>query len=314
MPKVSVIVPVYNAEKYLERCVESLVNQTFADLEVILVDDGSKDASPQICDRLAAADARVKVLHCANAGVSTARNRGIDAASGEFLSFVDSDDYMSLDAYEKLLSADADLVYCDYAEVYEGNEIVHKSYPVGANRDETIHNMLSAGPRGGNIFNFALVRKSLLDKEGIRFPSHFKRGEDFWFAIHCFVTAKTIAHADAVYYYDCAVTSSATHNETVSTDASYLAFIDECIDYMRIKGCWDEYKKEIYWRILLEKTIWVTSPKYFKCYRDIHPEANAFVDSCPFLGRGIQLLLHAVGSDRSLCAKLLLLVNRIRNV
>ena len=103
--KVSIIVPVYNVEKYLPRCVASLRAQTLADIEIILVDDGSPDGCPQMCDRFAAEDARIRVVHKANGGLSSARNAGIDAAAGQYLGFVDSDDAVSPDMYEKMVAA-----------------------------------------------------------------------------------------------------------------------------------------------------------------------------------------------------------------
>lgn len=93
MPQISVIVPVYNAEKSLNRCVDSILAQTFTDFELILVNDGSKDSSGQICDRYVLSDPRVRVIHKSNGGVSSARNLGLDAAGCEFITFCDSDDY-----------------------------------------------------------------------------------------------------------------------------------------------------------------------------------------------------------------------------
>ena len=101
-PLISVIVPVYRVEEYLERCVKSILSQTYKNLEVILVDDGSPDQCPAICDAWAEKDARVKVIHQENKGLSGARNAGIDAASGEYLAFVDSDDYVSPHFIEEL--------------------------------------------------------------------------------------------------------------------------------------------------------------------------------------------------------------------
>lgn len=101
MPKVSVIVPVYNAEKYLQECVDSILRQTLADLELILVDDGSTDSSPALCDWYAEQDARVKVIHKPNGRAASARNAGIRAASGDYVAFVDSDDWVSPEMYEK---------------------------------------------------------------------------------------------------------------------------------------------------------------------------------------------------------------------
>lgn len=103
MPKISFIVPVYGVEKYIHQCVDSILGQTYTDFELILVDDGSPDNCPQICDEYAAKDVRVTVIHKKNAGVSEARNTGIDAASGEWAYFVDSDDWIELDACERLM-------------------------------------------------------------------------------------------------------------------------------------------------------------------------------------------------------------------
>ena len=101
-PKISVVIPVYNMEKYLKRCLDSIINQTFQDIEIIMVDDGSKDSSGKICDEYKALDDRVKVIHKQNAGLGFARNSGMEIATGEYISFVDSDDYIELDMYEKL--------------------------------------------------------------------------------------------------------------------------------------------------------------------------------------------------------------------
>ena len=113
-PKVSVIVPVYNTEKYLKRCLDSLMGQTLKDLEIILVDDGSKEPCALLCDEFAQKDSRIKVIHKANAGAGFARNAGLAVATGEYIGFVDSDDFVDLQMYEKLYEAavhyDADLV------------------------------------------------------------------------------------------------------------------------------------------------------------------------------------------------------------
>ena len=102
MPKVSVIVPVYNAEKYLSECVDSILAQTLRDIEVLLVDDGSTDGSPVLCDNYAKKDPRIKVIHKANGGVSSARNMGLSIASGDYFAFVDSDDIIDKNSYFKL--------------------------------------------------------------------------------------------------------------------------------------------------------------------------------------------------------------------
>lgn len=113
-PKISVIVPVYKVEKYLEKCVKSLVNQSYKNLEIILVDDGSPDNCPALCDSYAKQDNRIKVIHQENMGLSAARNAGIDIASGEYIGFVDSDDYIHKNMYEVLMKTCLDN-HCDIA-------------------------------------------------------------------------------------------------------------------------------------------------------------------------------------------------------
>ena len=116
-PQISVIVPVYKAEKFLGRCIDSILNQTYRQLEVILDDDGSPDSSGQICERYKNIDYRVKVIHQKNTGVSAARNVGLDIASGDYITFVDSDDYICSNMYEKMMKCidkfRCELVICD---------------------------------------------------------------------------------------------------------------------------------------------------------------------------------------------------------
>ena len=124
---ISVIVPVYNVKEYLNTCVESILNQTHENLEVILVDDGSTDGSGEICDSYAKTDTRVQVLHTTNGGQAAARNRGIEVCKGEYLTFIDSDDSMEPELIETLYLAQkksgANLVSCRWRNVYEDGRI-----------------------------------------------------------------------------------------------------------------------------------------------------------------------------------------------
>lgn len=127
MAKISIIVPVYNIEKYLENCVESILNQTFKDLEIILVDDGSTDNSGKICDIYKHKDKRIKVIHKENGGLSSARNCGIEIASGEYIGLVDSDDYIHPQKYEILyknaIKYSSDIVVSSYKSVYTTSDL-----------------------------------------------------------------------------------------------------------------------------------------------------------------------------------------------
>lgn len=138
-PLISVIIPVYNVEKYLRRCLDSVIAQTYQNLEIICVDDGSIDDSEKICDQYAVRDARIKVIHQENQGLSAARNKGLDAAEGEYIAFVDSDDYILEDMYkkmlDKLLNYNVDLCVCQWQyEFSDGRQVVKKK-----NIDPTIY-------------------------------------------------------------------------------------------------------------------------------------------------------------------------------
>ncbi|EGP5467598.1 glycosyltransferase, partial [Enterococcus faecium] len=126
MCEISIIMTVFNVEKYLAKAIDSVLLQTFADFELILVDDGSSDRSGEICDEYQQRDKRIKVIHQPNSGVSSARNTGLENAQGKFIGFVDSDDYIESDMYEflynNLIEEKADLSICGIYDVYEGKE------------------------------------------------------------------------------------------------------------------------------------------------------------------------------------------------
>jgi glycosyltransferase involved in cell wall biosynthesis len=124
---ISVIVPVYNAEKFIDRCIKSILNQNYNDFEIILVDDGSPDKCPKICDEWAEKDERIKVIHKINGGVSSARNAGLKVAKGEFVTFVDSDDTLSdcaLLNMNNLMDSETDFVICSHNDVKIENVLV----------------------------------------------------------------------------------------------------------------------------------------------------------------------------------------------
>lgn len=172
-PVISIVVPVYKVEVYLEKCVNSILNQTFTDFELILVDDGSPDNCPAMCDEYAKKDARIKVIHKANGGLSDARNAGIDIAKGTYIGFVDSDDYVAPDMYERLFNLidenKCDISICQAVIVGEGEEAVYensdKVYVL--DKDQAIYQMICNRLFSVNAWN-KLYKKELF--ENIRYP------------------------------------------------------------------------------------------------------------------------------------------------
>lgn len=216
MPQISIIVPVYKVEQYLHRCVDSILNQTFTDFELILVDDGSPDKSGQICDDYAENDSRIIVIHQANQGAATARNNGIKTAHGEYIGFVDSDDYISKNHFEYLVNTaireNTDIVMCNYNFVDQNGNITRMSHGFDTGtvfgRDE-IENILYK-----NIFNnentvgyFSLwnkvFRKDFVTDNNILIDKNMSFGEDMIFIMDCFRFCKNIAFTEnAGYYYE----------------------------------------------------------------------------------------------------------------
>lgn len=202
-PKISIIVPVYNVEQYLERCVESLINQTHKNIEIILVDDGSKDNSGKLCDELAQRDSRIVVYHKENGGLSDARNYGIDKATSDYVGFVDSDDFVDEDMYEILLSNllkyDSEISFCRLNDVYN-DEITKdntENKPYLMTSEQAIKMVLEAKVFSVTAVN-KLYKKSLFDQ--IRFDKG-KIAEDAFIMVDLLSRCEKIAATEAKKYY-----------------------------------------------------------------------------------------------------------------
>lgn len=205
MEKVSVIVPVYRVEQYIDKCVESIVNQTYTNLEIILVDDGSPDNCPQICDEWAKKDNRIKVIHKKNGGLSDARNAGFRIATGTFCAFIDSDDYIEINMFEEmcriLLKDNSDIVICGIRFVdEEGNEgSVAKDLETGVFSKKEIFKKFTED----NWWQYVsactkLYRKDVIDN--IEFPKG-KLNEDAFVMHEFFDRCKKISVTNKKFYH-----------------------------------------------------------------------------------------------------------------
>lgn len=206
---ISVIVPVYNGEKLLPKCMEHLLGQTYQDTEIILVNDGSKDGTGALCDGYAAADSRVRVIYQENQGVSRARNAGLDAATGKFVAFVDADDYVELDFLEhlhrNLVESGADMASCDYQEVIQA-DVRGTNIPFVAecrlmtNKADYFEDMVTTREAYWSTITAKLYRRALIGDT--RFNAPFRYGEDHVFLFDLFSKAPKV-HQDTYkgYYY-----------------------------------------------------------------------------------------------------------------
>ena len=220
MKKISVIIPIYNVEKYLKRCIESVIKQTYSDLEIILVDDGSQDGCAKICDEYKKKDERIIVIHKKNGGLSDARNVGLKVATGEIISYIDSDDYLDLDMYEKMIKAmeekNADIVVCGTNIDYEDGhtkvkcEKEEKSF----NREEALIELNSFKSFDMAVWN-KLYKREVVDK--IEFPVG-KKSEDYFVMYQYFARAKKVVIINQAKYHYFQRSNSISRGKNVTHD------------------------------------------------------------------------------------------------
>ena len=207
---ISIIMPVYNKYDYLTKSLNSIINQTYKDFEFIIVDDGSSDGSEKICDEYAQKDSRIKVIHLKNAGVSNARNVGLDNAKGKYLQFIDSDDYVDEDMLEKLYSKasehDVDIVISGITKVNHDYETLNITLPqlIGVkSKNEMLENFASE-QRSTGIYGCVsnkFIKRDIVEKFKLRFDTKIKLAEDLDFYLKLYEHISSIYFYDASFYY-----------------------------------------------------------------------------------------------------------------
>ena len=255
--KVSIIVPVYNAEKYLHKCISSLVNQTYEDIQLILVDDNSSDKSGLICDKYAEEDDRVEVIHNKDKskGVSYSRNRGLSKVAGEYFCFVDSDDWIDLDYIDRcvkyLRKNNVDILFTSFVKEYRNQSIKVSLFKEDSryfrSQSET-HQIVRRlyGEIGKELtlpmkiepFSpvWAKFYKSISCKE-IRFPENIKQSEDLLFNVHAFYGAQTSLYLDEVsYHYNKSNDSSVVSSYTSQLDRIFKLVYEELDNFAQKKS------------------------------------------------------------------------------
>ncbi len=237
-PLISVIIPVYNVEKYIEMSIKSVIEQSYKNIEIILVDDGSTDNSGNICDTFARKDNRVRVIHKKNSGVSAARNTGINASEGEYICFIDSDDYITEDyvkhMYDVAVKYDTDITTSNQFKIWNDGktvELFKRNEPYGTvtlkSGTETLSDMLY-GKTCYATCCCKLYKKDIF--KDIRFPE-YRMGEDSFTMYKCFLKATSVAHLYQPDYYYVQHESSAMHSVDYSRFYDYIELSDA---FMRI--------------------------------------------------------------------------------
>lgn len=239
MIKVSVIVPIYNAEKYLEQCLDSIVNQTLKDIEIILIDDGSTDSCGNICQKYLS-DARVTYYHKVNEGLAAARADGIARANGEYIGFVDSDDWIKPEMYEKMYEAaksnNSDVVFCNCIQNENGHRF-SRELPVGAyDRNKIKSDVLpktlafiskDGGKRAIRWSNCMRIYKTeTLNRNNIKFDRRLRRSQDLQLTYESMLAAQNFYYIDEPFYHNRVVSDSLSRGYTKNMWPLYIYLIE----------------------------------------------------------------------------------------
>lgn len=264
--KVSIIIPVYNLEEYIENCIRSLLNQTYENIEILCIDDGSKDNSAEVIAKLIEEDSRVKYIHQENGGVSSARNKGLESAEGDYIMFIDGDDYMHYQAVEILVSCieekDCDLVSAHQvhtSSLEEKMNVIEKYTCHEASHEDLFKEV------NGNVIGKSSCAK-LFRKEAalkVRFPVGIANGEDANYIIRLLATGIRTCIVDLIlYYYYSRENSSVTSEFTQSKFSITLSFDDLCeylknTEYKFLKAYCLQY---LYQSILYNRTCSIGTP------------------------------------------------------
>lgn len=278
-PKTSIIVPVYKAEKYLHKCVDSILAQSFTDFEVLLIDDGSPDKSGEICDEYAKKDSRVRVIHKENGGVSNARQCGIDNAQGEYTIHVDPDDWVEptmLEVlYHKAKEEDADMVICDFfIESKDGQKYVIQK--PSALDNETVLKELFQQLHGscGN----KLIRRTCYNNFEICFPSEMNLWEDGYVMFNMVMNSIKISYVPcAFYHYNIFINENSIVRKPSIRDLNSMNYL---IDYLESHLPYGKYSDELYKKKCEAKVL------SFRLSRDYNEFVNLYKEiNCRFIAQ-----------------------------
>lgn len=236
---ISIVIPVYNCEKHIERCINSILKQTYKNLEIVLVNDGSKDKSLEICEKYAQRDNRILIFNKENEGVSSARNLGIEKSHGEFISFVDSDDYLEETFCEELINKlyeyDVDYVACGYKRVYNDKHIEYVNNDFSERIVSPIEylNELLNVQKGYGFAHMKLIKKEVIGD--IKFDIELKVGEDALFNVMlCEKLKKILIYNKALYNYYFN-SNSVVRKFDNNYDKKYIKSMERMTQYINLK-------------------------------------------------------------------------------
>lgn len=312
-PQISIIIPIFLLERYLRQCIDSILAQTFTDFELLLIDDGSPDGCPAICDEYAEKDARIRVFHKQNGGVTSARNKGLNNANGNWIIYIDGDDWIEPTYVEELYNAainnEADIAICGFRFVYEdGSSVIEHPTIWDDNKQASLNRYIAS------IWTTACgtIQKSSLYKDnGVQSPKDLTFCEDFHLMVRlCYFANKVVSINRPLYNYR-QRSSSIVHSLNDKTWRDELSTYLEIIDFFRNRGELETYKKVMAWRTLKTSNGMTLDLSRFDEFKKYNPDKKDYIWDCPFIEFKLKILAWLITHN---CESIARMIIRLREL
>lgn len=319
MCKVSIIVPIYNVEKYIEKCVRSLLEQTFKDIEYIFVNDATPDNSIFILKKVISEYPEresncIIINHIKNKGLTAARNSGLKIATGEFIIHCDSDDWIEKNMIEEMYNCAidnaADIVSCDFQMVYNDRNVKYRTIDWTDNKIESLRNYISYG---WTVLVTLLVKKDIYIKNKLFSPEGYSYCEDFNLSVKLLYNASKIVNLHLPFYYYRQNESSIVHNMNEKTMNDEQVLYLDVINYFKERGVYQDYAKQLGWRILKSKQEWVLNVKTYDKFLKLHPDSHKYIWSCPFINLKLKIMMWSLTHHLVFISRFMLFLRYLRH-
>ena len=312
-PMISIIVPIYNVEKYLKCCLDSVLAQTFQAWEAVLVDDGSKDACGKICDDYAAMDSRFRVIHKENGGLTSARNAGLSVAQGDWIMHLDGDDWIAPDMlqqmYDRAVSTGADVVIGDLMFSYSNREEQYFAANWDDNKTASMNRYITSV---WTCLCSTMAKYSLYEEYHLRSPEGVSYCEDFHLMVRLCYYAKKVVNVHRPFYYYRQREGSLLHNPKKKVEADEQKIYLDIIRFFKKQGVYDDYQKSMCWRMLNVTQELVLERETWDEFRKMVPEKKHYVWDCPWLNRKLKINIWCLTHHLSLISISMLMLRSVR--
>ncbi|WP_332909937.1 glycosyltransferase family 2 protein [Phocaeicola acetigenes] len=315
------IVPIYNVEKYIEKCVRSLLEQTFKDIEYIFVNDATPDNSMYVLeDIISEYPSRMKnciiINHSENKGVAAARNTGLNISKGEYVIYCDSDDWiehtMLEDMYRVTQEQNAEIVTCDFRMAYNNHCVDYHTVDWSEDKIASLRNYMTYG--WTVLWNILVKRDIYVQNKLKSLEADAAYCEDFNLSVKLLFHAGKIVHLDKILYnYNQMNGGSIMRSLNEKTMHDEQVMYLDVINYFKERGVYQDYEKQLGWRILKSKQEWVLSVKTYDKFLKLHPDSHKYIWSCPYINLKLKIMMWSLTHHFSLISRFMLFLRFLKH-